>query len=48
VIATNDYCIESLDKNEENMEKIKKYIGLGAIKNFTIRGYYDYRYDEFN
>ncbi|GBC07732.1 hypothetical protein RclHR1_07660008 [Rhizophagus clarus] len=44
VIVTNDYCKMSLDKNEKNIKVIKKYIDLGVIKNFKIRGYDD----EFN
>ncbi|GES74632.1 hypothetical protein GLOIN_2v1876445 [Rhizophagus clarus] len=43
-IFTNKKCKESLDKNKENMKIIKKYIKLGIIKNFIIRGF---NYDEF-
>ncbi|GBB84542.1 hypothetical protein RclHR1_01110027 [Rhizophagus clarus] len=38
VIVTDDYK-KSLDKNEENIKIIKKYIGLGVIKSFKIKGY---------
>ncbi|GBC10273.1 hypothetical protein RclHR1_00950010 [Rhizophagus clarus] len=41
VIVTNDHCKESFDKNEKNMKVVKKYIELGVIKSFKIKGYDD-------
>ncbi|GBC10271.1 hypothetical protein RclHR1_00950008 [Rhizophagus clarus] len=47
VIVTNDYRKGSLDKNEENMKIINKYIELSVIKNFKVKdfgyeNYFDY------
>jgi hypothetical protein len=40
VIVTSDDFKESLDdKNDENIEIIKKYIELGIIKNFKVRDF---------
>ncbi|GBC10275.1 hypothetical protein RclHR1_00950012 [Rhizophagus clarus] len=36
VIITKDYNKMSLDKNEENMKIIKKYLELGIIKKFEV------------
>ncbi|GBC10309.1 hypothetical protein RclHR1_09500007 [Rhizophagus clarus] len=43
VIVTNNYCKESLEKSEENIKIINKYIVLGVIKNFKSK---DYDYEE--
>ncbi|PKY49144.1 hypothetical protein RhiirA4_464997 [Rhizophagus irregularis] len=43
VIITENYFEKSLDKNEENMKIIKKYISLGIIKKFKIRNSFDDR-----
>ncbi|CAB4387274.1 unnamed protein product [Rhizophagus irregularis] len=39
VIITDYFCINTLDKYDENMKIIKKYIRSGVIKNFEVTGF---------
>ncbi|GET00360.1 hypothetical protein GLOIN_2v1715049 [Rhizophagus clarus] len=44
VIVTNASCVKSLDKFNENVEIIKKYIKLGIIKKFKVANTSDEEY----
>ncbi|CAB4387273.1 unnamed protein product [Rhizophagus irregularis] len=45
VVVTNYICESSLDKYDENMEVIKKYIKLGVIKKFKVTDFDDEEYN---
>jgi hypothetical protein len=41
MIITDYFCTNTLDKYDENMEVIKKYVNLGVIKKFKVTGFDD-------
>ena len=44
VVITEECRVNSLDKDDENMKIINKYIKLGIIKKFKIVGFFDKEY----
>ena len=40
-----NYDVPSLDSNDENLDIIEKYIGLGIIKNFKVTDFKDKMYN---
>jgi hypothetical protein len=44
VIITDYFCTNTLEKYDENMEVIKKYVNLGIIKKFKVTGFDDEEY----